>query len=401
MKRMRTELISRDISDSPGYGSGEGDIERLEYKCPCGAGRVIEEHDNIPGFRDHTVYLSCKICNVKYELDTTKGTRSWELKVKQSFDTIKLDLYDNAVDSFVVAIDSFIKGDNYPKYYKIAIKEMFSAFELMLKDILSHEHPSLIYSKVEDFAEPIHKRHSVNYDTLVSRLEKLADFKIDENYNRIINKLRSLRNLGMHSTFEVNRFNAADNISKAVPIFVNLHRRFYEKKVKLSDLLGEESFKDYLKQQMAMTALINDAKKRFEKDNRKKIELNGVVVKCNICNSELIVHEDSKIKCYCCHEEFNDFFFYSTFIKFDDELSDNEIYECPRCNCHSLALYEPHGYHLCLSCGEIVARVTCEDCIREFPLSEVEETTDYSGDTTPDAITYICYECKHPYDEFD
>ena len=34
-----------------GYGAGSGDTEYYEYECPCGKGKVIEEHDNIPGFR--------------------------------------------------------------------------------------------------------------------------------------------------------------------------------------------------------------------------------------------------------------------------------------------------------------------------------------------------------------
>lgn len=400
---MRTKLIKSYSQYSPGYGAGDGDIERFEYECPCGAGKVIEEHDNIPGFRDHNVYLSCKICSIKYELDTTRGIRQWELNVKQSFNNIKLDLYDNALDSFIVAIDAYIRGEHYPKYYKIAIKEMFSAFELLLKDILSHEHESFIYSNVEDLAEPIHKRHSVNYETLIKRLDKLADFNVEEDHNRIINKLRTLRNLGMHSSFEVNRFNAADIISKSVPIFINIHRRFYDndKKIQLSDLLGKENFQNFLKFQVAMTALINDAKKRFEEDGKELIIFQGITVRCIVCNSEFLVHGDSKIKCYCCHEEFSDNIFYSIFIKFNEELHDHELYSCPKCDKRSLVLYKPHYVYLCLSCGELTERVTCNECLGEYPISEVEDITDYSNSTIPEATIYQCYECKHPYDDFD
>ncbi|MGX8796278.1 DUF3644 domain-containing protein [Fusibacter sp. JL298sf-3] len=399
---IRTELISRTSDDHQGYGAGGGDTERLEYKCPCGQGKVIEEHDNIPGFRDHSLYLHCKPCRLKYEFDTSKGTRRWEMVVKKEYDTIKLDLFDNALDSFVVAIDSFNRGTLYPKYYKISIKEMFSAFELLLKDILSHEHPSLIYSKVEDYAEPIGKRHSVNFETLLLRLEKLADFKIEENHKRYINRLRELRNLGMHSSFEVNRFNAADIISKVVPIFMNLYRRFYGEnhEKKLSDLLGVEIFNSYISEQTALNALINDAKKRFEDDGHKIITFEGVTVKCNTCNSEYIVHEGENIKCYCCHEEFRDFYYYATYIKLDAELNSEELYSCPDCDCWSLALYEPYDYYLCLSCGHIVDRVTCDGCALEYPRSEVDDETDYLGETAPDHYVYICYDCKHPYDDF-
>lgn len=77
---MRTKLIYSNQEEHSGYGAGSGDTERYEYECPCGKGRIIEEHDNIPGFRNHDVYLSCPECNKKYRLDTSRGVRSWEIK---------------------------------------------------------------------------------------------------------------------------------------------------------------------------------------------------------------------------------------------------------------------------------------------------------------------------------
>lgn len=77
---MRTELISSNIVDSAGYGAGSGNIEHYEYKCPCGKSTIVEEHDNIPGFREHDVYICCDECRKNYELDTSKGVRSWDLK---------------------------------------------------------------------------------------------------------------------------------------------------------------------------------------------------------------------------------------------------------------------------------------------------------------------------------
>lgn len=80
---MRTKNISSIKESSPGYGAGAGDTERYEYECPCGNGKIIEEHDNIPGFREHNVYISCDICNQAYELNTSQGVRRWELVPKE------------------------------------------------------------------------------------------------------------------------------------------------------------------------------------------------------------------------------------------------------------------------------------------------------------------------------
>lgn len=76
---MRTRLVYSSAENHPGCGAGSGDTERYEYECPCGKGLIVEEHDNIPGFRDHDVWIQCKDCAQKYHLDISKGVRGWEL----------------------------------------------------------------------------------------------------------------------------------------------------------------------------------------------------------------------------------------------------------------------------------------------------------------------------------
>ena len=76
---MRTQRVYSNQEYHPGYGAGDGDTERYEYLCPCGNGRVIEEHDNIPGFREHDAWLQCSECSKKYRLDISGGVRGWQL----------------------------------------------------------------------------------------------------------------------------------------------------------------------------------------------------------------------------------------------------------------------------------------------------------------------------------
>ena len=76
---MRTKCIYSSQENHSGYGAGSGDTERYEYLCPCGKGKVIEEHDNIPGFREHDVWLQCSECAKKYRIDESRGVRGWEL----------------------------------------------------------------------------------------------------------------------------------------------------------------------------------------------------------------------------------------------------------------------------------------------------------------------------------
>ena len=77
---LKTKLKNSSEYESYGYGAGPGDVERYEYECMCGEGSIIEQHDNIPGFRDHTVYWVCAKCSEKYFIDTSKGVRSWCIK---------------------------------------------------------------------------------------------------------------------------------------------------------------------------------------------------------------------------------------------------------------------------------------------------------------------------------
>lgn len=71
-------MIFSNKGSHTGYGAGSGNVER--YECACAKGKIIEEHDNIPGFRDHSVYMLCDDCKEIYDLDTNNGVRRWELK---------------------------------------------------------------------------------------------------------------------------------------------------------------------------------------------------------------------------------------------------------------------------------------------------------------------------------
>lgn len=80
---MKTKLINSKIEQHSGYGAGNGDTEYYEYECPCGKGTIVEEHDNIPGFREHSVNLYCDECSKIYDIDTSLGVRGWTIIKKE------------------------------------------------------------------------------------------------------------------------------------------------------------------------------------------------------------------------------------------------------------------------------------------------------------------------------
>ena len=76
---IRTELLDGDRSDHGGWGAGGGDTERYTFRCPCGAGIILEEHDNVPGFREHDVAIQCDVCCDEWEFVPGLSVRGWRI----------------------------------------------------------------------------------------------------------------------------------------------------------------------------------------------------------------------------------------------------------------------------------------------------------------------------------
>ncbi len=49
---------------------------KIEYKCPCGKGKIIDER--VVGFGDYSVIIDCIDCNKKYKIIQGQG-HIWEL----------------------------------------------------------------------------------------------------------------------------------------------------------------------------------------------------------------------------------------------------------------------------------------------------------------------------------
>ncbi len=81
---MRTELIKKETYEMPDREKGY--TLHKEFKCPCGKGKIIEEHDEIVGFREHAVWMDCPECKDKYRFDVSQGVYNWELEPEEEAD---------------------------------------------------------------------------------------------------------------------------------------------------------------------------------------------------------------------------------------------------------------------------------------------------------------------------
>ncbi|MGP5700707.1 hypothetical protein ACTXPA_17540 [Glutamicibacter arilaitensis] len=76
---IRTPAIGNTSGAHAGYGAGAGSIELLEFRCPCGDGRIVEEHDHIPGFREHSHRFDCSKCRNEWRFVKNRSVRDWAI----------------------------------------------------------------------------------------------------------------------------------------------------------------------------------------------------------------------------------------------------------------------------------------------------------------------------------
>lgn len=77
---IRTERMTSNTEDSSGWGAGSGTIERHEFSCPCSKGLIVEEHDNIPGFREHDIRIRCTSCRKVWRFVPGLSVRDWRVE---------------------------------------------------------------------------------------------------------------------------------------------------------------------------------------------------------------------------------------------------------------------------------------------------------------------------------
>lgn len=75
--QIRTERITASSYEHSGWGAGPGGVERYVYRCPCGRGRIVEEHDNTHGSREHDRWFECDSCRVLWRFVGGRSVGDW------------------------------------------------------------------------------------------------------------------------------------------------------------------------------------------------------------------------------------------------------------------------------------------------------------------------------------
>lgn len=75
---MNNRNLKEKFENVANYGVGFGTEEKYVYECPCGNGEIIEEHCNVPGFREHDVFIQCPDCEEKWTI--VGDTHGWDIQ---------------------------------------------------------------------------------------------------------------------------------------------------------------------------------------------------------------------------------------------------------------------------------------------------------------------------------
>jgi hypothetical protein len=240
------------------------------------------------------------------------------------------DLFDNAIDSLDVGIRTYLYGD-YPTAPKHAIRHVFHAMELLLKERLFREHPLLIYKE-------LNKRISEDSPTvgLEETLARFNNLKIELSAADVetLRDLQRRRNRIEHHKFiadERHRY-VLGKALRFIFYFMQDHLG-----TSLEKEIDEEIYPSIREAILSYEEMLADAKKEAAKlvpgGGPKDPGATPVLVLCPECDNETLV-----IGC----EKGNYCFFCACEV---------DVEPCPRCGQYVFA-------------RELVDGIVCSDCER-------------------------------------
>ncbi|WNQ12212.1 hypothetical protein MJA45_03940 [Paenibacillus aurantius] len=263
---------------------------------------------------------------------------------------INLNMVENGLDFISKSLQTIERPDEDLKYSLI---NLHAGIQLLLKEILFQEHWSLIFQSIESADKDKLKSGdfiSVNYDTLIKRLQKISGIKFDENLLDMMDWLRKERNKTEHYHFVVTADVLKSNIVKLFAYLIPFIKsemietelidsddeRFSE----IQEYLNE--FDEYVKERLQLI--------------QKKLKNVDVILQCPICNQETVEFTDeTDAFCYFCDGNIKNFTeqYIDSFVDRYSHVMDggeDPLLECPECDLETFLCLDGYQY-VCLTCG--------------------------------------------------
>lgn len=283
---------------------------------------------------------------------------------------VSLALQKNASDFIEKGLSYIIKEDT--EDYKYALLHIFSGTLLFLKDILYKEHWSLIFQDVDKAKKPALMENeiiSVNFSTLLFRLENLTDIQFEDQLTKDLKWMQRERNRIEHFYNSLNHFEVQSRIASLLGNLITLIKEI-QKTDESYDLTGLNEH-DY----DSLFEMLQNYSLKFEQYISKRntsircqLKQCDLVIKCPSCRQKALEIDATKLRtnCHFCLEELTYDMFLARYspISYDYDAHDiiDTIGQCP--NCNSDLLFDDGENIACLDCLETYGIGDISNCLR-------------------------------------
>jgi len=142
---------------------------------------------------------------------------------------LEMNLFENGLDFIREGVEAVYHYEaTKPHAYKYALLHLFSGTLLLLKERLRREHLALIFTKVEAVGKP--GANTVDFNTVLVRLETIAQVKFSEGDRCLLKNIQKKRNALEHYEVELQ----VQHVDCLIGCLVDFIDRF------LDEHLGEE-----------------------------------------------------------------------------------------------------------------------------------------------------------------
>ena len=207
---------------------------------------------------------------------------------------LRLNLYENAMDSIRHAIEHYANDPDDTRKYKYAILHFAQGVALLLKQRLSQEHPNFIY---KDVAKP--DGQTIDVKTSIERLKEIASVDMERLEDAIL-ELSALRNTIEHYAVTISKQQADNIIGRFVPLLAAFVSTELGRQLQYE--VGAEAWNSLLAIQSYRANAIANVKSRIASENLQAFYCDDCQDLTAVAKHDDFLTNDSirKIACLAC-----------------------------------------------------------------------------------------------------
>jgi len=292
---------------------------------------------------------------------------------------IEFDLLENGLDFIENSLKPILESQNEHEL-KYSVLHISAGTELILKEILKTEHWSLIFENVNK-ANYMHLRtgefESASYETIISRLENIADISISGSAQKYIRELRKKRNRIEHFAFKEIDVAIKSTVSKVLSHIIEIIKDNLD--IKQYSARSQDLYKNILKKSAKFNEFTTLTKAKLAKDLEILKDEKVRILDCPECLQHTFPL-DGNLRCLFCgySDKPDNVAFYYTENILDIShyatVKDGDIFpvvNCPECKTESLVgIMDSYICFSCLAEWDREDLRYCDWCSQLYPESD-------------------------------